>query len=507
MAFLNKSFTTTLATTGTALLSLSFVFATTAQEVLGSCIFLFVKHPFDVLDRVDIGDEQLIVEHISLLFTVFKRVKDHKTIQVPNIVLNTVWIQNVSRSKAMREQLFMYIAFDTSLEDIQLLKDEMQAFVRDKENSRDFQPDIDMEITGIAEMNKLELRVEIRHKVIPQSMFPNSYHLTLTTLSPQSNWANETIRAARRSKFMCALVLAIRKIPINPPGGADAPLGSSDKPTYSVAVSDAEAAAARAAYTKKQEGKRLVPKKDPVVPITDYGSTTEVPDPTDLATPPPLRYRSPPITETAALTSLNARHPAADTAADPQDLDMDNHIPERDSSDIARSTSLEEVRGLLRRQSTRGKRRPPGSAPAPYDGPSPISEVPPTPRVQVEYQPYVPAGLPAYTITGPQSPTTTSPTTHLATTAIAMRANQALPPRPDEAGVNTPPPPRTSSIVVNQGPESPVANPYTLLTPRGQQQGVPGVSRRPVPGGNSFATAGEGRVVREEDHPALRGGN
>lgn len=46
IAFLNKSFTTTLATAGTTLLSLSFVFSVTAQEVLGSCIFLFVKHPF-----------------------------------------------------------------------------------------------------------------------------------------------------------------------------------------------------------------------------------------------------------------------------------------------------------------------------------------------------------------------------------------------------------------------------------------------------------------------------
>lgn len=74
VAFLNSSFTTTLATAGTALLSLSFVFAATAQEVLGSCIFLFVKHPYDVLDRVDIGDDQLVVEHISLLFTVFKKI-------------------------------------------------------------------------------------------------------------------------------------------------------------------------------------------------------------------------------------------------------------------------------------------------------------------------------------------------------------------------------------------------------------------------------------------------
>ena len=165
VGFLNPSSSTILVSAGTTLLSLSFVFAASTQEVLGSCIFLFVKHPFDVLDRVDIGAEQLIVEHISLLYTVFKRVDNHKLTQVPNIVLNTLWIQNVSRSKAMREQLQMYIHFDTTLEDIQLLKNEMQAFVLDKENCRDFQPDIDVEVTGISEMNKLELRVEIRHKV------------------------------------------------------------------------------------------------------------------------------------------------------------------------------------------------------------------------------------------------------------------------------------------------------------------------------------------------------
>ena len=116
-------------------------------------------------DRIDIGEEQLVVERISLLFTVFKRIKTHKTTQVPNIVLNGVWIDNVTRSTAMREQLSMYISFDTTLEDVQLLKSEMRNFVLDKENARDFQPDIDVEVTGIAEMNKMELKVEIRHKV------------------------------------------------------------------------------------------------------------------------------------------------------------------------------------------------------------------------------------------------------------------------------------------------------------------------------------------------------
>ena len=85
LAFFQSSFITTLATAGTALLSLSFIFAVTTQEFLGSCIFLFVKHPFDVGDRVDIvGSEkqQLIVEKISLLYTVFVRIDKMQIVQV-----------------------------------------------------------------------------------------------------------------------------------------------------------------------------------------------------------------------------------------------------------------------------------------------------------------------------------------------------------------------------------------------------------------------------------------
>lgn len=350
VAFLNSSFTTTLATAGTALLSLSFVFATTAQEVLGSCIFLFVKHPFDVLDRVDIGTDQLIVKHISLLFTVFKNVTNHKQTQVPNIVLNTLWIQNVSRSEAMRERLSIFVSFDTSLEDVQLLRNEMQAFVADKENCRDFQPEVDIELVGIAEMNKMELNVEIRHK---------------------SNWSNETVRAARRSKFMCALVLALRKIPINAPGGGNAALGSADQPSYTVSVSDAEAAASRDAYKKAQDAKRLFPKEpqDPASGNPEKGMSTgaDTANPHDSVTVPPLRYRQPPAGENDALTALNTRHPAADTARNPSDV-IEPTTPKsvtRTTSiadslpDLDRTASIDEVRGFLRRESTRGKRKSP----------------------------------------------------------------------------------------------------------------------------------------------------
>lgn len=114
---------------------------------------------------MDINGDQFTVEHISLLYSVFRRVDNHKIVQSPHIVLNQCWIDNVSRSKAMKEQIKIYINFDTTLEDINLLKNEMQAFVLDKDNSREFLPEVDVEVTGIAEMNKLELKIELRHKV------------------------------------------------------------------------------------------------------------------------------------------------------------------------------------------------------------------------------------------------------------------------------------------------------------------------------------------------------
>lgn len=82
VAFFQSNFITTLATAGTALLSLSFVFAVTTQEFLGSCIFLFVKHPYDVGDRVEINSTQMVVDKISLLYTVLTRIDRMQVVQV-----------------------------------------------------------------------------------------------------------------------------------------------------------------------------------------------------------------------------------------------------------------------------------------------------------------------------------------------------------------------------------------------------------------------------------------
>ncbi|KAF2860352.1 hypothetical protein K470DRAFT_74795 [Piedraia hortae CBS 480.64] len=311
VAFLNKSFVTTLATTGTALLSLSFVFSVTCQEVLGSCIFVFVKHPYDVGDRIDIKDDQFQVEHISLLFSVFRRISGintGRTVQIPNIVLNTVWIENISRSKAMSEQLSIDVAYETELDDIQTLKAELTKFVKDKDNSRDFQPDVEVFLLGTTDQAKLVLQVEVKHK---------------------SNWANEAIRRARRNKFMCALITAIRAVPIYPPGGGVDDPGTKANPTYRVTISDEEAKKAAKDAEQERKDARLVSKTESSTLFS-------------------------PVAQ--AISTGSGFSPIREEAWNLRD----------DSSTLGRTSideqNIENVRGILRRASTKGKRKPADTA-------------------------------------------------------------------------------------------------------------------------------------------------
>ncbi|CAI6340024.1 unnamed protein product [Periconia digitata] len=337
VCFMSPTFTTTLTTYTASLLSLSFVFAATCQEILGSCIFLFVKHPFDIGDRVDIATDQLTVEHISLLYTVFKRVSNGKTVQTPNIVLNNLWVENITRSKAMREQVPIFAAFDTSFEDINALKQEMITFVRDPANTRDYFPEVEVEVIGIAEMNKLELRVEIRHK---------------------SNWSNESLRAARRSKFMCALVVALRKVPIAGPAGSDVGLGDANKPSWSVAISPEEAQAVRQKYLDGKDAARLYPTKkdDP----DDSGDKGDGGKPSGMSSGTDYLGLGP---EGKAISSLNNRKPGVDNVRDDTWVYRDDATIGRPSID---GQPPAETENLLHKATSHGGRRKQGGTLSPY---------------------------------------------------------------------------------------------------------------------------------------------
>lgn len=302
VSFVTTGAATVIAAGATTLLSLSFIFMATGQEILASCIFVFVKHPFDVGDRVDVSDKSYVVEHISLLYTVFRNVDDHRLTQVPNNVLNSTWIDNFTRANAMHERLTVPVAFDTSFAEIQALREEMEIFVRDKDNSRDFQPDIEIEVTGVGDLDKLELQVDIRHK---------------------SNWSNETVRAARRSKFMCALVLAMRKIPIRGPGVAapeepkpedDGDENDSGGPGGPGA--DVTAAAAATVADETLDVDIPAPSNDTLAPNTAQATGV---DSTNRTSGTVSQRNSTAIQREAAIAErLNTRAPAQDIARDDQ---------------------------------------------------------------------------------------------------------------------------------------------------------------------------------------------
>lgn len=218
----------------------SFLFASTAGELFAACITVFIKHPYDVGDRINVNDTEMDVVKISLLYSVFREVSTKQVLQIPNSVINGVWIKNLTRSKELREQITLNVNVGTSFDDLELLRLEMQQFL--DANKRDFCPDIELQLFSIADLSKLELRIEFQHK---------------------AKFASDHVRAQHRSQFICALLAAVRKVPIDGPGGSGPGSGSMASPNYTVAITDEIAQAARQKFNDEKDSKRMVPKNPP----------------------------------------------------------------------------------------------------------------------------------------------------------------------------------------------------------------------------------------------------
>lgn len=218
----------------------SFLFASTAGELFAACITVFIKHPYDVGDRISMNDTEMDVVKISLLYSIFKEVQSKQMIQIPNSTINGVWIKNLTRSKELREQITLNVSAGTSFEDLETLREELLAFVT--EHKREFAPEIDLQLVSIADLSKIEMHIEFQHK---------------------GNYASEHVRSQHRSKFVCAVLSAVRKVPIDGPGGSGPGGGSIASPTYTVAITDEVAQAARAKFDEERDQKRMYPKNAP----------------------------------------------------------------------------------------------------------------------------------------------------------------------------------------------------------------------------------------------------
>lgn len=134
-------------------------------EFLGCCVFLFVKHPYDVGDCVDINKEPLLVEHVSLMYSVFRNVHTSKQVQIPHNVANALFIENVSRSPATKERFSVTVAPTTTDEEISKLRDEIMKYITTEENKRDFKPHVEMGLGELGDLQSLQLKVEVKYKV------------------------------------------------------------------------------------------------------------------------------------------------------------------------------------------------------------------------------------------------------------------------------------------------------------------------------------------------------
>jgi len=184
---------------GTLILGLSWLIGGSLQEVLTSIIFLFVKHPFDVGDRVNIGKDNYTVKEIRLLSTVFLD-SNSTLVQAPNTVLNTMFIQNIRRSPQMSETFTFDVSYATTFEDLEKLREKMLEFV--KAERRDYQPAFDVTVNDFPGQEKITLTADIKYK---------------------SNGQLGGLKARRRNKWICALKTALAELNIyGPKGNPDA---------------------------------------------------------------------------------------------------------------------------------------------------------------------------------------------------------------------------------------------------------------------------------------------
>lgn len=134
VSIISGSAAAALASAGTTVLGLAWMLQATAQEFLQSIIFVFVKHPFDVGDRVTVygntgammqGDDYYVTE-ISLLYTEFKKMQG-QIVQAPNLLLNNLFILNQRRSAGLADPIELKMRFGTSAHTIEELKEVRKA--------------------------------------------------------------------------------------------------------------------------------------------------------------------------------------------------------------------------------------------------------------------------------------------------------------------------------------------------------------------------------------------
>ncbi|KAA8905315.1 hypothetical protein TRICI_005311 [Trichomonascus ciferrii] len=201
IGMLAPSVSAVLATLGTSILGLSFIFSPTAQEILGSCVFLFVKHPLDVGDMVEIviphsaAPTQCIVVEVSLLYTVFRVNATGLLIQHSNAMLNTFWIGNVSRAGPQSTSFTLTLGLpETSYEDLEKFRHALDEFL--EAYPRDYFTNPYVQAIDYPDLDRISLCINVTFK---------------------SNQEDAILYGVRRNRLISFLAQCVNEIPLHVP--------------------------------------------------------------------------------------------------------------------------------------------------------------------------------------------------------------------------------------------------------------------------------------------------
>ncbi|XP_017241265.1 mechanosensitive ion channel protein 6 [Daucus carota subsp. sativus] len=149
------------------LLLVVFVFGNTCKTMFEGIIFLFVMHPFDIGDRCEVDDVQLVVEEMNILTTTFLRY-DNQKICYPNSLLSNKPISNYYRSPDMGDAIDFSIHISTPVEKIALMKEKITSYI--EKNSDHWYPAPMIVLRDIEDMNRLKISLWLSHRINFQDM-------------------------------------------------------------------------------------------------------------------------------------------------------------------------------------------------------------------------------------------------------------------------------------------------------------------------------------------------
>lgn len=105
-------------------------------EFLASCFFVFCKQPYDVGDRVQIDDKDLIVDQIHLNYSVFHQADDGTVLQICHSQLIEKWIANKTRMRTRCSIDVVKLSAECQCDDKNLIGQKLDELLADNEDCK-----------------------------------------------------------------------------------------------------------------------------------------------------------------------------------------------------------------------------------------------------------------------------------------------------------------------------------------------------------------------------------